>query len=75
MPITTQALATDLGVTEDDVKTYMRQLIDLDGEAAVIADSHSTGHHQGSYPIVVTTLTDTAAEHIRMAVAAQTETE
>ena len=62
MPITIQDLATDLGVGYDDVKAYVDQLVQLDGEDAVISDCSPAPHARGVW---ITELTDEAAATIR----------
>jgi len=63
-------VAMELGVSVEDVEVHVTELIELDGEDKVIAERHTTGAHQGSYPIWVTTLTDEAEADVRRAIAA-----
>lgn len=65
--ITTFELATELGVTEDDVQVHVDELIHLDGRENVIASIEPARYARD---VTVVTLTAQAADDVRKAVAA-----
>ncbi|WP_372411986.1 hypothetical protein [Streptomyces luteireticuli] len=69
--ITTRDLAAELGVPADDIDVLAGQLVDLDGEDAVVADSRAVVNASGRQVGVETTLTDEAAQAVREQITAQ----
>jgi len=68
MAISIQDLARELNVTEANVTALADQLIQLDGEEAVVASQTQARYARGVW---VTELTDEAAQTIREAIEAQ----
>lgn len=66
--VTTEDLARELDVPLGDVEVHVDRLRQLDGDATVIVAVVPTGTRTGSYPDVLTYITDEAADAVREAV-------